>query len=315
MLSMTTKQDAETTQRLVFLLEYDGTNLFGSQAQRHRGSVLPTVEDTLILALRNLGIPIHRPLILASRTDAGVHAYGQVAHVDTAWGALRQISCLASALNAKLPAAIAVKAVQLQADPNFHSRHSALARWYRYRIFTAPFRSPHTANRSWHIRRAFSLEALSEAAAQVIGVHSFDCFQAVGSVVRDTRCHVYHCAVQQTSETEIEIDIVANRFLYKMVRILVGTMVTIALNPSKNPPGRISEYLTLGSHGPNCLGPVAPAQGLFLMAIHYPTVLQYFSTQGLVQHLNQQMQTEFTGDENLFCNLPRDGKPASMVDR
>jgi len=244
--------EAERTLKLV--LEYDGTEFSGWQVQRNRRTVQGVLQEVLGGLLGELV-----RVIGAGRTDAGVHALGQVAHFRThnpmpTWRIWR-------ALDGLLPEDIAVREVA-EAPPDFHARFSAKARRYRYCIYLR--RRALGRQYGWLVPYKIDLARMGEAAGAILGRHDFRAFCIAASVPEPPFCTVSE-ATWTEGEDGLYFDIVADRFLHSMVRLLVGTMLEIGRG--KLPPEVVGEALTLGDRG--IVGPSAPAHGLCLMEVRY----------------------------------------------
>ena len=238
------------------VLEYDGSALHGWQRQPNG----PTVQQHLEEALSKL-FAHEVKVIGASRTDAGVHARGQVAAFRTE----RTIPLhgIRRALNAMLPDAIAVREAD-EVDEAFHPRFSATGKHYRYTILVARDRSPRWRDRAWHHPEALDRSAIREAATHLVGEHDFAAFRASGCAAKTTVRRVYGIDLVEGEETLI-VDVRGNAFLRNMVRIIVGTLADIGVG--RWPPGQVAEILaskdrTLG-------GMTAPAHGLELISVGY----------------------------------------------
>ena len=238
--------------RLRLTLEYDGTGFHGWAAQPG----LRTVEGEVLRALAEL-YGSFESLAVAGRTDAGVHAVGQVASVDVDGGP--PPSRAAEALNAVLPDDVGVVGVEAAA-PDFHARHSARSRAYRYRIFRRRTPSPFEARRSWWIPRPLDIAGLHRAAGLLVGEHDFRAFTPT-----ETRHEVFTREVLAARWIErgehLELEIEAGSFLRHMVRTLVGTMVD--LDPEHLP--RLLEGADRSK-----AGRTAPPWGLYLERVSYP---------------------------------------------
>jgi tRNA pseudouridine38-40 synthase len=237
--------------RLRLTLEYDGTGFRGWAAQPG----LRTVEGELRRALDEL-YGSFDSLAVAGRTDTGVHALGQVASVDVEGGP--PPARAAEALNAVLPDDVSVVAAQ-EAAPDFHARHSAQSRSYRYRIFRRRAPSPFEARRSWWVPRPLDVGVLNEAAVAIEGEHDFRAFTPT-----ETQHEVFTREVLTARWFErgdhLELEIEADSFLRHMVRTLVGTMV--------DDPDRIAALLDGATRAD--AGRTAPPWGLYLERVSYP---------------------------------------------
>jgi tRNA pseudouridine38-40 synthase len=238
--------------RLKLTLEYDGSGFRGWAVQPG----LRTVEGELQAALAEV-YPAWQRLAVAGRTDTGVHALGQVASVEVEDGP--PVDRAAEALNALLPDDIAVLAGE-EAAPDFHARHSAKSRSYRYRIFRRRIQSPLEARRSWWFPKPIDEVALADSAELLVGEHDFRAFTPTG-----THHTVFLRTVLEARWLEhgdlLEFEITADSFLRRMVRTLVGTMLEL-------PPDRIAELLA-GKGTRADAGNTAPAWGLYLERVQY----------------------------------------------
>lgn len=205
--------------RYKVILAYDGSRFAGSQRQVGRR----TVQGELESALRRLGWS-GRSVVMAGRTDTGVHASGQVAAFDIAW--LHAEDRLLRALNSALPQDVAVRQV-CEAPPEFHPRFDARSRLYRYSLFCQPIRDPLREQMAWRVWPPVGLDRLSEVAALLPGTHDFACF---GSPVRSggTTVRTVESAGWQETGTGLSFEIRADAFLYRMVRRVVFLQVAAA---------------------------------------------------------------------------------------
>lgn len=279
--------------RIAVLLAYQGAAFHGSQFQPG----LPTVQSALRDAFEDLRIPM-RSLMFAGRTDRGVHARGQVAHCIVPQDAFKNIDNPQRALNAKLPASLSVEAIALNVDPAFHAQHHARAKWYRYSLSLAAHRSASLPpDVAWMgVPMVLDFEKLNRAAALLVGQHDFTSFQSTGGNASvDTICNISHAKFQNNGRIA-HFDIVGDRFLYKMVRNLVSSLLEIGATPEL-PPERILQVIAQ-QHRQQAPEP-AKATGLSLMAVAYDPPANYFSDFPYVQSLTQFLSEH--SNENLLC--------------
>jgi tRNA pseudouridine38-40 synthase len=243
--------------RLKLIIAYDGAPFAGWQSQSHRN----TVQDHLERAFERVTGTIVR-VHGAGRTDAGVHALAQCAHVDVSklFPAGRWIK----ALNALLPCALRVLRCRYVSQ-DFHARVSAQAKIYRYRIWNAPILPPFEYRRAWHIAHAIDSKILRSPAKHFVGTHDFAAFAAnrgkpESSTIRTINSVRVH---QKSSCVTIEFD--GDGFLYKMVRLIVGALVKCAVGKMRSE--EITSRLHSGEIGSARFA--APAEGLYLVRVRY----------------------------------------------
>jgi len=241
--------------RLALVLEYDGGRYGGSQVQKHT----PSIQGELESALRNLTGERLR-VAFAGRTDAGVHATGQVAAFTTA--STLEADVIVRALNAHLPEQIAVRRA-LDAPEEFDPRRHASSRTYRYTIYNAPLRSPLWRDRAWHVAEPLDLAAMREAAGALLGERDFAAFSRREGV-STVRC--LRRADVQEQPPLLFVELEANAFLRQQVRRTVGALVQVGIGRLSVPAFR---DLLRGAE-PASAGPVAPAHGLCLVRVTYP---------------------------------------------
>jgi tRNA pseudouridine38-40 synthase len=244
--------------RLKLVIAYDGAGFAGWQSQTHRN----TIQDHLERAFeRVVGKPVR--VHGAGRTDAGVHALAQCAHVDLPNGRLSSARWT-EALNASLPPSIRVLRCRYVSN-NFHARLSAKAKIYRYRIWNGPVLPPFEYRRAWHIARPLDLKLLKQAAKHFVGTHDFAAFAAHrGKRVQSTVRTIYSVRVRQTGP-RVTIQLEGEGFLYKMARLIVGSLVKCALGKMR--VADLMARLDSGKVGPARFA--APAEGLFLVRVRY----------------------------------------------
>ncbi len=247
--------------RLKLLLHYDGSRFHGWQMQPD----VRTVQGELEAAVARL-TGARRPVVGAGRTDAGVHATGQVASVDVPaerWPPER----FERALNAVLDGDVWVREVR-RVGPRFHPRYDAVARTYTYRLgLEAEAFSPFHRPWCWALREPVDRSLLERAAALIPGERSFEPFAKAGQPERGTRCHVRRAAWGPWTGPGVAFTITADRYLHHMVRYLVGTMVDVARG--RRPLDELAALLEGGAPGLTT-SPPAPPEGLFLDRVEYP---------------------------------------------
>lgn len=243
---------------LKLTVAYDGTAYVGWQRQPNGTSIQQLIEDALAPFRPDLDPPT---VTGASRTDAGVHATGQVASVRVAFAHAAGAVC--RAVNVRLPADVRVLAVD-EADAAFHARRHARGKRYRYRIVTAPVVLPMDRWFVWHVPGHLDLAAMREAAASLVGEHDFAAFQAAGSSVIDTHRLVHRIDLVPAGD-QLHVEVEGVGFLRHMVRIIAGSLVDVGLGTS--PPDRMRA--ALASRDRRQSGRTAPASGLVLERVYY----------------------------------------------
>lgn len=248
-------------------LAYDGTDFVGWQRQANGVSIQALIEDAL-RALDGREVTVTG----AGRTDAGVHALGQVAAFTIA----RELApeALVRALNSHLPYAIRVLTAE-HAPPAFHPRFGARAKTYRYRVWNGDVMSPFERRHAWHVPGPLDLEAMRVAARLLEGRHDFAAFQAAGSDVATTEREIFESVFHaphpapRASDALLCYDVTGSGFLRHMVRIIVGSLVEIGRG--RQP----SEWITaaIASSRRAAAGPTAPPHGLFLVRVEYADAL------------------------------------------
>ena len=238
------------------LVQYDGTDYSGFQIQPDR----PTIQGELERAIEQ--VTKERARVTGSgRTDAGVHALGQVVNFPTA-GTI-PTEKFPVALNSVLPQAISVIAAD-EAPEGFHARRDAKGKVYRYRILNRERRSPLMARYTWHVPRWLSTQWMRRGARDLVGEHDFSSFCAAGSEVRGRVRQLRRCEVVRHGEM-VETTLEADGFLYMMVRNIVGSLVQVGqgLRGAEEMPG------ILAAQDRGAAGPTAPPQGLTLICVQY----------------------------------------------
>lgn len=237
-------------------LAYEGTAYVGFQRQRNGLAVQAVVEE----ALASL-IGVETKITGAGRTDAGVHALGQVINFRTE--SRLPIERFVPALNSLLPPDIAVlEAVEAPAD--FHARYDARSKTYTYRLWRHPVRPVFERNRAHHMPRPLALDALRQATRHLLGCHDFACFCSAGSSAKTTERTITK-AFWHEEGYMLSFTVAADGFLYRMVRNIVGTLLQVGLG--KQSPEWIGEVIQ--SRSRTAAGPTVPACGLYLVRVEY----------------------------------------------
>ncbi|CAG1066321.1 tRNA pseudouridine synthase A [uncultured bacterium] len=243
---------------LKLIIEYEGTNYSGWQAQK----TLPTVQGTLVQVARRLTRDENASVAGASRTDAGVHALGQVVGLK----ADTDMSCqdLIKGLNFFLPDDIVVKEA-IDMPPDFDPRRGSKGKIYLYRIVNRNHPSALLRNFSWNIFNPLDLGAMREAATHFIGEKDFSSFMAADSDANHAVREVTSVEIFEKEDGLLEIEVRGTAFLRHMVRIMVGTLV--AVGKGKRRPADIHGIIDARSR--EAAGMTAPAQGLCLVRVEY----------------------------------------------
>jgi tRNA pseudouridine38-40 synthase len=242
--------------RIGMVLEYDGTDYHGWQIQPDR----PTVQGVLEGALATI-LGEHVRLDAAGRTDAGVHARGQVAAFSTE----RPVDCtrLQRGLNALCGPGIVAQRVEPVGD-DFDPRRDARSRFYEYRIRNTPWPSPFTRRHSWHVHRPLDCSAMEQAAVALVGEHDFSSFQAADCDAENPTRRVFESSWTTVGD-DLVYRIAATAFLRHMVRNVVGTLVEVGSKERT-----VEDFLgLLATRDRTRAGPTAPPHGLCLVKIEY----------------------------------------------
>jgi tRNA pseudouridine38-40 synthase len=244
--------------RLKLTVAYDGTDFAGWQSQAHRN----TIQDHLERAFQRISGK-HARVHGAGRTDAGVHALAQCAHVDLAQPKLAAGSWV-RALNGLLPPAIRVLRCSFVSQ-QFHARLSAKGKIYRYRIWSGTVLPPLEYGRAWHLPQTLNFEELKKAADQFIGTYNFAAFAANRGRPEASTIRTIHSVQVQRRGPHITIEFDGNGFLYKMARLMVGALAQCALG--KQTSIDITNQLLSGEWIGRRF--VAPPGGLILVRVRY----------------------------------------------
>ena len=251
---------------LKLTLSYDGTRLVGWQRQAAGDSVQGVLEDALA-RFEGGPVTVHG----AGRTDAGVHALGQVASVEVTFA--HDAVTLARALNAHLPEDVRVLSVA-DARPGFHARFDARSKTYRYCIRNGPVASPFERPFVWHVPRPLDVEAMRQAASRLLGRHDFSAFRSIGTDVPDSVRTLHASAVVETAGAVpwlgdggrlLTYEVTGDGFLRHMVRAIVGTLVEVGRG--WRDPAQMDALLQSGDRAR--AGATAPPHGLFLVRVVY----------------------------------------------
>jgi tRNA pseudouridine38-40 synthase len=238
-------------------IEYDGRAYSGWQYQPG----LQTVQDTVQRALTRVAdSPVE--CVCAGRTDAGVHAFGQVVHFDSA--AIRSERSWRLGTNTYLPADVSIAWVREVPD-QFHARYSATARSYRYLIFNRDSRSALAVGRSTWERRPLDAPRMHAAGQVLVGEHDFSAFRAIECQAKSPMRRVERLEITRDAEW-LTLEITANAFLHHMVRNVAGLLLCIGYGES--PPERVSSVLASRDRKANAA--TAPPDGLYLASVRYP---------------------------------------------
>ncbi|MFH1499926.1 MAG: tRNA pseudouridine(38-40) synthase TruA [Verrucomicrobiota bacterium] len=239
------------------LVAYDGTDFSGWQSQPDRNAVQDHLERRLATIL---GAPVR--IHGSGRTDAGVHARGQVFHFDADW--THGPDKLLAALRPGLPETIQVQTAR-RVDAGFHARYSAKGKTYRYHLFHGGFADPFEHRHTHSVPRALDIDAMRAGAARLVGTHDFRAYSAFGGVERESTVRTLRRLDLTERGSRLRIDAEGNGFLYKMVRSLVGALISVG--QGKLTPDDLAAILAAGERTRRV--ETAPARGLCLMKVYY----------------------------------------------
>lgn len=247
---------------LRFVLRYDGTEFAGWQTQPGFRTVQETLETAIAAVTQEPRVRANA----SGRTDAGVHAIGQVANFYTA----TRLNCgtLVKAVNAKLPADVSVRTCD-EVPESFCANKDAVRKTYRYVIYDGRMHDPFHRRYSCHSRRSLDAAAMQRAGECLLGRHDFRCFETDWPNRLSSIRTISRLAVCRVGEL-IWIDVEADGFLYNMVRAIAGTLMQVGR--SYWPESQVADILAAGDR--RLAGPTAPAAGLFLLRVIYPDELR-----------------------------------------
>ena len=238
------------------ILSYDGTDFSGWQRQPDRRTVQQVLEEAIG---RLTGVVA--PTNASGRTDAGVHALGQVVHFYTASRHAPEV--FVKALNATLPHDVRVRGAW-EMSQAFHATLDAKAKLYRYVIDNHPIADPFQTRYSHHVYRRLDVAAMGAAARSLEGRHDFHSFETDWPNRTSSVRTITHIAVNRVNDS-VWVDVEADGFLYNMVRTIAGTLLLVGTG--RWPAARVAE--ALAAEDRRAAGPTAPAQGLFLVRVRY----------------------------------------------
>lgn len=250
---------------ILLKIEYDGTNFHGWQKQPGRRTVQGELEKVLGMVC-NTEISLNG----TSRTDAGVHAFGQQASFRADFGIpverimLAANNLLVGGRNSLIVGDVQIKEVK-EMPSEFHARYDAKGKTYRYQILNQEELSIFDRNYWYQVRQPLNDGAMRKAAAHMIGTHDFRCFQAAGSEEKVTTVRTINSIDIEKDVEKIRIEVTGDGFLYNMVRIITGTLVEAGLG--KRDPDEVPGVLESLDRGR--AGHTAPPQGLYLARVYY----------------------------------------------
>jgi tRNA pseudouridine38-40 synthase len=243
--------------KYMVVVEYDGTAYHGWQLQKD----LPTVQGALETALERI-VEVPTRIHGAGRTDAGVHAVGQVAHFSAPWN--HSPADLLRACNALLPPDIVVRALHT-APEGFHARHWARSKTYVYSILNQQLREPLQRLYSWHLPQVLDSSSMRQAASHLVGTHNFAAFGQATDGTPSTVRQILSAVLEKQEEGSLRFTIRGTGFLRYMVRSIVGTLVLVG--KTKITPSEFNAILASCERFRS--GPTAPPHGLCLESIDY----------------------------------------------
>ncbi len=262
-------QDEDTLHSVILTVAYDGSQFSGIAPQVNSNTVSAELRKAIATMDPNAG-----SLRIASRTDAGVHARGQVVAFQTRMN-IPSRGWLAG-LSSALPPAVAVVAVT-QTTAGFEPSKRAVAKAYRYLILQGSIRDPFQHARAWRVFDPLNLAAMQQEAQALLGEHDFRAFRSAADIRTNTirRIEKAELTIDPAQARLLRVDVYGNRFMYNMVRIIVGTLVDVGRG--RVAPGAIQRALASGSR--DDLGVTAPAEGLYLEQVVLPSDLPQWPNQ------------------------------------
>ncbi|MBO5349538.1 MAG: tRNA pseudouridine(38-40) synthase TruA [Clostridia bacterium] len=240
-------------------IEYDGKDFNGWQKQPTKLNIQGEIER----AIESLTGEENIDLIASGRTDAGVHALGQVANFKTNNESI-PIEKFALALNTKLKKSVRIKNAE-EVDERFHSRYTCKRKTYRYIINNNECESAIYRNFEYHMPVKLDVNSMQKAVKYFEGEHDFKGFKASGTSSKSSVRTIYFAEVKNADDGRIYIELTGNGFLYNMVRIIAGTMVDVGMGKIK--PEEIPDIITKGDR--KLAGKTLPPNGLFLVKVEY----------------------------------------------
>jgi len=243
--------------RVKCIVSYDGSNFAGFQIQPTER----TVHGELEKALKKIHKGLEVPIAASGRTDAGVHAVGQVIHFDTPLSI--EAERWPRAFQGILPSDVNVRSAAY-VDSDFHARFGTTKKEYRYRVLASKEADVFRRNYTYHFYHPLDIEAMREAASYVIGTHDFTSFSGSKTVVENKVRTIFEFDVLEAGD-EIVFRVVGNGFLYNMVRLLVGALLEVGRN--KKVPEAMKDILARKQRG--AAGKKAPGHGLYLWEVGY----------------------------------------------
>lgn len=253
--------DLQAKRNFKLVLEYDGCNYHGWQRQQGVLTIQEVLESRLEVML---GTTVSTRA--SGRTDAGVHARGQVVNF---YARTRLMPAdIQRGLNSLLPPDIVVLEAEEVPD-SFHARFSAISKRYEYLILNRPFPSALDRRSSWHVRRPLDIDPMRDCLTRILGRHDFAAFMASGSSVRSTERCMLSADVEAVDSNRVVFSFEANGFLRHMVRNLVGTLVEVGKGKRT-----VEEFMeVLESRDRGRAGMTAPAHGLYLVSVRYESAI------------------------------------------